>query len=92
MKTLFISTLLLLPASYSLAATTIDTALGQVYTDNAGKTLYTFTKDPVGQSVCNGECENYGHRCGPMKNPPLKSQNWTTLSRSYVMMVVNNGH
>ncbi|HDI3141462.1 TPA: hypothetical protein PMB19_002542 [Vibrio cholerae] len=57
MQTLFISTLLLLPASYSLAATTIDTALGQVYTDNAGKTLYTFTKDPVGQSVCNGECE-----------------------------------
>lgn len=92
MKTLFISTLLLLPASYSLAATTIDTALGQVYTDNAGKTLYTFTKDPVGQSVCNGECEKLWPPMWADEESTLKSQNWTTLSRSYVMMVVNNGH
>lgn len=57
MRTLLISTLLLVPASYSLAATTVSTAFGEVYADNAGKTLYTFTKDPLAQSVCYGECE-----------------------------------
>ncbi|QIL86517.1 hypothetical protein G7083_05615 [Vibrio sp. HDW18] len=57
MKKLLISTLLLIPASYSLAATTVNTALGEVYADQAGKTLYTFTKDPLTKSVCYDECE-----------------------------------
>lgn len=37
-----------------------DTKLGPVMTDSAGRTLYTFDKDPRGKSVCNGKCaENW---------------------------------
>ena len=58
MKKLFFSSLLLIPATIAMAAvTTVDTRLGEVYVDDAGKTLYTFARDPLGQSVCEGRCE-----------------------------------
>ena len=33
-----------------------DTSLGSVLVDSAGKTLYIFTADSGGKSVCNGDC------------------------------------
>ena len=33
-----------------------DTSLGSVLVDGDGKTLYIFTADTGGKSVCNGEC------------------------------------
>ncbi len=33
-----------------------DSAKGKVLTDAKGMTLYTFTKDSGGKSVCNGKC------------------------------------
>ena len=52
---------LLISAPISIAYASIGThttQLGEVYIDEAGKTLYTFAKDPVGQSVCQGKCED----------------------------------
>jgi len=41
-----------------------DTAIGTVFTDPSGMTLYTFDEDPRGGSSCYGKCaENW---------PPLK--------------------
>ncbi len=33
-----------------------DTPLGEVLVDGEGMTLYLFTEDPPGESVCTGEC------------------------------------
>lgn len=58
MKALFVSTLMLIPTSYAMAsASTVDTGFGEVYADDKGKSLYTFAKDPIGKSVCKGDCE-----------------------------------
>lgn len=54
-KTILFSTLLF--ASTSFAAPTTNTSVGEVYTDASGKSLYTFSKDPMGKSVCIGKCE-----------------------------------
>ncbi|WP_193168129.1 hypothetical protein [Vibrio navarrensis] len=40
----------------SIAATS-STVIGDVYSDQMGKSLYTFDKDPVGESVCTKDCE-----------------------------------
>jgi len=47
----------LLVTSTSFAAPTTTTSVGEVYTDASGKSLYTFSKDPVGKSVCTDQCE-----------------------------------
>ena len=58
MKKLILSTLIIAPMVYATASTnTSETSIGEVYTDGVGKTLYTFTKDPVGKSVCTDKCE-----------------------------------
>ncbi|MFY2508755.1 hypothetical protein ACN3E9_10800 [Vibrio pectenicida] len=58
MKKLILSTLIVAPMAYATASTnTTETSIGEVYTDGVGKTLYTFTKDPVGKSVCTDKCE-----------------------------------
>ncbi|MCG7490213.1 hypothetical protein MHN79_11990 [Vibrio sp. Of14-4] len=58
MKKLIISSLLVVPMAYATASSnTTETSVGEVYVDGAGKTLYTFSKDPVGQSVCTDKCE-----------------------------------
>ena len=38
---------------------TMQTSLGQVLTDSAGKTLYRFAIDSVGHSACSGTCLQY---------------------------------
>ncbi|EHY1015330.1 hypothetical protein [Vibrio vulnificus] len=58
MKKLIISSLLLVPMAYATTSSnTTETSVGKVYVDGTGKTLYTFSKDPVGQSVCTDKCE-----------------------------------
>ncbi|MDN3609959.1 hypothetical protein ACFFUP_14880 [Vibrio ostreicida] len=57
MKKMILSALVLLPFGGAAAAgATIDTQFGEVYTDSNGMSLYTFAKDPVGQSVCTDDC------------------------------------
>ena len=42
-----------------------ETAMGKVLSDANGMTLYTFDKDEMGKSNCNGECAEYW--------PPVKA-------------------
>ncbi len=42
--------------AYAAPANTADTRLGPVLVDGDGMTLYTFTKDSAGKSVCYGGC------------------------------------
>ena len=43
-------------AEPSLAVAVADTALGEILVDGDGNTLYLFTPDESGPSVCNGDC------------------------------------
>ena len=45
-----------LSACMATATPSYQTALGKVLTDTEGKTLYTFKKDTLGVSNCNGGC------------------------------------
>ncbi|WP_394208768.1 hypothetical protein [Enterovibrio calviensis] len=57
MSKLLFATLPFLLASCAVATETVkQTDVGNVYVDQSGLTLYTFSKDPNGQSVCNGNC------------------------------------
>lgn len=57
MKKLLFSALLVTSTSFAAPTTTTTTSVGEVYTDASGKSLYTFSKDPVGKSVCTDQCE-----------------------------------
>jgi len=57
-----------------------DTAKGKIWVDTKGMTLYSFDKDVVGKSNCNGECA--------VEWPPLQaaadskaSGDWTIVTR-----------
>lgn len=57
--------------------------LGPVLTDANGMTLYTFTKDPAGKSVCNGKCaENW---------PPLAADADARASGKFTIVVRDDG-
>jgi predicted lipoprotein with Yx(FWY)xxD motif len=57
MKSKLLTLFFVLPVFPVFAATlTQETPLGQVYTDAAGHTLYTFSKDAPGKSACQGAC------------------------------------
>ena len=83
-RTFFITALLGLSLSgcaepAASPAGTADTAKGKALVDAKGMTLYSFDKDSVGKSVCNGKCaENW---------PPLAaasgeaSGDWTVVTR-----------
>lgn len=43
-------------AQMAAPARTADTSLGKTLVDAKGMTLYTFDKDTVGKSACNGPC------------------------------------
>lgn len=60
MKLRTLTALLALIAGPALAAdiATKETALGQVYTDSKGMTLYVFDKDRPDQSACYEDCAN----------------------------------
>ena len=45
-----------IPAYAAAPAVTSETAKGQTLVDAKGMTLYTFDKDMVGKSACNGPC------------------------------------
>lgn len=67
MKTLLLTALAFVPIGCATASkTTMNTELGNVYVDSTGMSLYTFSKDPEGQSVCNGGCAG--------KWPPLLAE------------------
>ena len=44
------------PAAGAVTVNLADTALGSVLVDGSGRTLYIFTADSAGKSVCNGDC------------------------------------
>jgi predicted lipoprotein with Yx(FWY)xxD motif len=44
------------PATGDLTVNLADTSLGSVLVDGSGRTLYIFTADSGGKSVCNGDC------------------------------------
>ena len=44
------------PSPTNHAWKTADSAKGQIFTDQAGKSLYTFTKDTSGVSTCYNSC------------------------------------
>jgi predicted lipoprotein with Yx(FWY)xxD motif len=57
MKHILLATLLLMPSTYLMASElSANTPIGKIYVDESGKSLYTFTKDSDGQSVCTGDC------------------------------------
>ncbi|BCL73295.1 hypothetical protein TUMSATVNIG1_52690 [Vibrio nigripulchritudo] len=67
MKKALIAVLTLIPLGCATASKdSVETSIGDVYADNSGKSLYTFSKDPAGQSVCTGGCAE--------KWPPLLAQ------------------
>ncbi|WP_062261772.1 hypothetical protein [Endozoicomonas arenosclerae] len=53
---MMVMTTVLGSASAWASQTSTTTAMGDVYTDYSGKTLYTFAKDSEGKSVCEGDC------------------------------------
>ena len=91
MKLAKISTLLLFAVAAAMAAGSAysqsmepakkgQTSLGEVLQNESGMTLYTFTKDSAGKSVCNGQCA--------VNWPPLKATGeakamgaWTIVTR-----------
>lgn len=46
----------LLAVSGAMAAKTMDTSIGKVWTDDKGMTLYVFSKDEANKSNCYDEC------------------------------------
>lgn len=55
-----IAAALLQPAFAAQPTQVRESKIGPVLTDPQGQTLYTFDKDPAGQSACEGECaENW---------------------------------
>ena len=62
-----------------------DTSLGSVLVDSAGKTLYIFTADSGGKSVCNGDCAaSWPPLLGdaaPTLGTGLDAEDFTTITR-----------
>jgi predicted lipoprotein with Yx(FWY)xxD motif len=62
-----------------------DTSLGSVLVDGDGKTLYIFTADSGGKSVCNGDCvATWPPLAGdgaPTLGAGLEAEDFTTITR-----------
>ena len=62
-----------------------ETSLGSVLVDGAGKTLYIFTADSGGKSVCNGECAAAWPPllgdAAPTLGTGLEADDFTTITR-----------
>jgi predicted lipoprotein with Yx(FWY)xxD motif len=62
-----------------------DTSLGSVLVDGAGKTLYIFTADSGGKSVCNGDCATSWPPllgdAAPTLGTGLEAEDFTTITR-----------
>jgi predicted lipoprotein with Yx(FWY)xxD motif len=70
--------------THNSVATTANTALGEILVDGKGMTLYMFTKDTQGASVCKGACETnwpifYAGNLQVSGN--LKAADFTTITR-----------
>ena len=44
------------PAAAAAAVSLVDSSLGRILADGAGRTLYAFTPDSAGTSTCTGDC------------------------------------
>ncbi|WP_325895204.1 hypothetical protein [Grimontia sp. NTOU-MAR1] len=55
-KPMLVGVMLAFPTLAIAADNTVNTAVGEVFVDPNGRTLYTFSKDTTGKSVCNGGC------------------------------------
>ena len=56
------------------------TAIGQVFADSKGMTLYTFDKDTAGKSACNGPCaQNWPPLAAKAEAKPMGD--WTVVTR-----------
>jgi predicted lipoprotein with Yx(FWY)xxD motif len=62
-------------ASFAAPVSTAKTGIGDVLVGENGMTLYTFTKDSAGKSVCNDDCA--------VKWPPLKADEADAVSGDY---------
>ncbi|WP_419904008.1 hypothetical protein [Kiloniella sp.] len=61
-----------------------ETALGNILTDTAGMTLYTFDKDANGKSACNGGCAKAW--------PPLLVKTKTPETGDYTKITRDDGN
>jgi predicted lipoprotein with Yx(FWY)xxD motif len=60
-----------------------DSGIGKVLVDKKGMTLYTFDKDPMGKSACNGKCaENW---------PPLLATAQAQASGDFSLITRDDG-
>ena len=73
------------PAAAGVAVNIGDTSLGSVLVDGAGKTLYVFTADSGGKSVCSGDCAaSWPPLLGdapPTLGAGLDAEDFTTVTR-----------
>lgn len=61
-------------------AMTADTAKGKALVDAKGMTLYTFDKDSMGKSACNGQCAtNWPPLMAPKEAKAMGE--WTVVTR-----------
>jgi predicted lipoprotein with Yx(FWY)xxD motif len=66
-------------AQTTAPATVAETGKGKTLVDTKGMTLYTFDKDTVGKSACNGPCaQNWPPLMATAASGPT---NWTVISR-----------
>ncbi len=79
-----LSAALCLMASGAFAApiATANTAIGDVLVGENGMTLYTFSKDAAGKSVCNDDCA--------MKWPPLFANEADAVSGDFTIIERND--
>ncbi|HLT75899.1 MAG TPA: hypothetical protein VKZ87_00825 [Ferrovibrio sp.] len=70
-------------ADMAAPARTGNTALGPVLVDTKGMTLYTFDRDSVGKSACNGQCaQNW---------PPLMASGNTRTGGDWSVITRDDG-
>ena len=55
--------------------------VGTVLTSASGLTLYRFTQDPAGMSVCTGACARSGHRSPPRRASTCRDPRASRASR-----------
>ena len=60
-----------------------ETSLGTVLTNNSGMTLYSFDKDSVGKSACNGGCAKAW--------PPVLASSSIKETGNYTKITRNDG-
>lgn len=69
------------PKKPSAAWKTVQTSKGQIFTDQAGKSLYTFDKDSAGVPTCYGDCAVTWPAFTAASNATTQGK-WTVVSRN----------